>query len=90
VDTPEGRFVIRTSAAAYVFEFQKVQRGKFCGMPGEINGTMTIRRDPVRLHCSVVGVMDVNDPYLEALYASAPVKPPPHVEARTDAKSWRP
>jgi hypothetical protein len=74
VDTPQGRFVIRTSADAYVFEFQNVQREKFCGMPGEINGTMTIRRDPARPHCSVVGVMDANDPYLEALYGSAAVK----------------
>jgi len=76
VDTPQGRFVIRASADAYVFEFQNVQRGKFCGMPGEINGTMTIKRDPARPHCSVVGVMDTNDPYLEALYGSAPVKGP--------------
>jgi hypothetical protein len=76
VDTPQGRFVIRTSADAYVFEFQNVQRGKFCGMPGEINGTMTIKRDPARPHCSVVGIMDTNDPYLEALYGSAPVTRP--------------
>jgi hypothetical protein len=74
VDTPQGRFVIRTSADAYVFEFHNVQRGKFCGMPGEINGTMTIKRDPATPHCSVVGIMDTNDPYLEALYGSAPVK----------------
>jgi hypothetical protein len=74
VDTAQGRFVIRTSADAYVFEFQNVQRGKFCGMPGEINGTMMIKRDPARPHCSVVGIMDTNDPYLEALYGSAPVK----------------
>ncbi|HKA45061.1 MAG TPA: hypothetical protein VKF40_23965 [Burkholderiales bacterium] len=76
VDTPQGRFVIRTSTNAYVFEFQHVQRGKFCGMPGEINGTMTIKRDPASPHCSVVGVMDTNDPYLEALYGAAPVKEP--------------
>ena len=76
VDTPQGRFVIRTSADAYEFEFQNVQRGKFCGMPGEINGTMMIKRDPARSQCSVVGIMDTNDPYLEALYGSAPVKGP--------------
>jgi hypothetical protein len=75
VDTPHGRFVIRRSADAYVFEFQNVQRGKFCGMPGEINGTMMIKRDPAKLHCSVVGIMDTNDPYLERMYGSAPVEP---------------
>jgi hypothetical protein len=74
VHTSQGRFVIRTSADAYVFEFQNVQREKFCGMPGAINGTMTIKRDPVRPQCSAAGIMDANDPYLEALYGSTPVK----------------
>ena len=74
VETSQGRFVIRTSADAYVFEFQNVQRGKFCGMPGEINGTMTIKRDPATPHCSVLGVMDANDPYLDRLHGSAPVE----------------
>ena len=74
VVTPQGRFVIRTSAEVYVFEFQNVQRKQFCGMPGEINGTITIKRDPARPHCSVVGIMETNDPYLETLYGSAPVK----------------
>jgi len=77
VHTSEGHFVIRTTADAYVFEFQNVQRGKFCGMPGAINGTMTIKRDPARPQCSVVGIMDANDPYLAVLYGSAPVKRPP-------------
>jgi hypothetical protein len=74
VHTSQGRFVIRTTADAYVFEFQDVQREKFCGMPGAINGTMTIKRDPARSQCSVVGIMDANDPYLEALYGSTAVK----------------
>jgi hypothetical protein len=71
VHTPQGRFVIRTRADAYVFEFHDVQREKFCGMPGAINGAMMIKRDPVRSQCSVAGIMDANDPYLEALYGSA-------------------
>jgi hypothetical protein len=75
--TSEGRFVIRTRDDAYVFEFQNVQRGKFCGMPGAINGTMMIKRDPATSQCSVAGIMDTNDPYLEALYGSTPGKHPP-------------
>lgn len=74
VHAPQGRVVIRASADAYVFEFQNMQREKFCGMPGEINGTMTVKRDPAKAYCSVAGVMDANDPYLEALYGSAAVK----------------
>jgi hypothetical protein len=68
VDAPQGRFLIRTSAEAYVFEFERVQRRKFCGMPGEINGTMTIKRGSAQPQCSAVGIMDTNDPYLDALY----------------------
>lgn len=70
VDTPHGRFHIRTRADAYVFEFEHVQRRKFCGMPGEINGTMTIKRNPGAPHCSMTGIMDTNDPYLDGLYKS--------------------
>lgn len=68
VHTPQGRFLIRTRPDAYVFEFEQVQRGKYCGMPGEINGTMTIRRGVAPPQCSVSGIMDTNDTYLDTLY----------------------
>jgi hypothetical protein len=67
VHTPEGRFLIRTLKNAYVFEFEQVQRGRYCGMPGTINGSMTIKRVGKR-ECSVKGIMDTNDPYLDSLY----------------------
>ena len=68
VDTPQGRFHIRTRAEAYEFQFEHVQRRKFCGMPGEINGTMTIKRGAGATQCSATGIMDTNDPYLDGLY----------------------
>ena len=68
VHTSDGRFVIRTRPDAYVFEFEQVRRGRFCGMPGDINGTMTIKRKTARPECSVSGIMDANDPYLDSLY----------------------
>lgn len=67
VHTPEGRFLIRTMKDAYVFEFEEVHRGRHCGMPGFINGTMTIKRYGKR-DCAVQGIMDPNDTYLDALY----------------------
>jgi len=70
VHTPEGRFLIRTRADAYVFEFEHVRRQKFCGMPGEINGTMTVKRGSAKPECSVAGIMDTNDRYLDNLYKS--------------------
>ena len=68
VHTPQGRFLIRTQASAYVFEFEQVQRNRYCGMPGEINGTMTIKRGTGKPECSVSGIMDTNDSYLDNLY----------------------
>jgi hypothetical protein len=68
VDTPQGRFHIRTRADAYEFQFEHVQRRKFCGMPGEINGTMIIKRATATPQCSATGIMDTNDPYLDRLY----------------------
>lgn len=70
VYTPQGRFLIRTRADAFVFEFERVQRRKFCGMPGEINGTMTVKRGSGKPQCSAAGVLDTNDPYLDELYNS--------------------
>jgi hypothetical protein len=68
VHTPDGRFLIRTMKDAYVFEFEQVNRYRHCGMPGVINGTMTIKRFVRKPDCSVSGVMDTNDTYLDALY----------------------
>ena len=70
VHTPQGRYLIRTSADAYVFEFEDVQRQKFCGMPGAINGTMTVKRGSDKPECSAAGIMDTNDPFLDSLYKS--------------------
>ena len=65
--TPQGRFLIQTGKDAYVFEFEQVQRTKFCGMPGTINGSMTLKRGSATPECTVVGLMDANDEYLETL-----------------------
>jgi hypothetical protein len=67
VQTPQGIFVIRASVRSYIFEFQKISRQKFCGMLGHINGTMTVMRSTNPPQCSVVGVLDANDEYLENL-----------------------
>lgn len=67
VQTPQGVFLIRANAQSYTFEFQRVARQKFCGMPGQINGTMTILRGSQPPQCSVAGILDANDPYLENL-----------------------
>lgn len=58
VQSPNGMFVVRTKADAYEFEFFDVERMKFCGMMGYINGTMTVKRKASPAECNVIGVMD--------------------------------
>lgn len=61
VQTPQGMFLIRTEADAYVFEFQDIERRKFCGMEGHTNGTMRIKRKSAVPECSVAGLLDRDD-----------------------------
>ena len=58
VQTPQGSFVIHADSEAYVFEFQNVQRVKYCGMYGSINGTMTVLRNASPPRCTVAGILD--------------------------------
>jgi len=61
VQTPQGLFLIRTLPNAYEFEFLDVERQKFCGMEGSINGKMTIQRRITNPECSVAGLLDHED-----------------------------
>ncbi|MBX3650518.1 MAG: hypothetical protein KF771_03955 [Burkholderiales bacterium] len=58
VQTPQGLFLIRTSSEAWEFEFLEVERQKFCGMEGHINGRMIIKRRVSNPECSVTGLLD--------------------------------
>lgn len=61
VQTPQGLFLIRSSSDAYEFEFLEIERQKFCGMEGYINGKMTILRRVSTPQCSVAGLLDHDD-----------------------------
>lgn len=61
VQTPDGRFIIRTRKDAYEIEFQAVERRTFCRTPGHINGTMTISRGPGKRVCSAAGFGNAAD-----------------------------
>jgi len=58
VQTPHGSFVIRAEADAYVFEFRDVERMRWCGMFGTINGRMKILRNSPVPNCTAEGIMD--------------------------------
>lgn len=61
VQTPHGSFLIHVSSNAYEFEFFDVERQKYCGMEGYINGAMTIQRKHANPQCSVAGLLDRDD-----------------------------
>lgn len=52
----KGRLRIEHNGGAYRFAFFDVDRGRYCGMPGKINGSLTVTRG--KSSCEVEGVMD--------------------------------
>ena len=52
----KGKLRIERMGDAYRFAFFDVDRRRYCGMPGKINGSLTVTRGKSR--CEVEGVMD--------------------------------
>jgi hypothetical protein len=52
----KGIFVIDHKGGTYRFVFRDIDRGRYCGMDGKINGTLTVTRG--KNHCGLQGVMD--------------------------------
>jgi hypothetical protein len=56
VDLERGLFLIEHRKDEYRFVFRDVDRERYCGMDGTINGSLTIRKGTER--CELIGVMD--------------------------------
>jgi hypothetical protein len=52
----KGVFLVDRKGAAYRFVFRDVDRERYCGMDGKINGTLTVIRG--KSQCVVHGIMD--------------------------------
>jgi hypothetical protein len=52
----KGHFLIDGKRGTYRFHFRGVDRGRYCGMDGKINGSLTVMRG--KRSCIVEGVMD--------------------------------
>ena len=78
VNLERGLFLIEHGKGEYRFVFRGIDRERYCGMDGTINGTLTIRKDSER--CELAGIMDEGVPLGQA-YAhaepSTPAAPPP-------------
>ena len=76
VNAERGVFMIEHGKGEYRFVFNDVDRERYCGMDGALNGSLTIRRGSER--CEVAGIMEEGVPlgqavaYMEAAAAAAP------------------
>lgn len=52
----KGVMVIDRKIGSFRFEFQDIDRMRYCGMSGKINGSLTVTRGQIK--CVVEGVMD--------------------------------
>jgi hypothetical protein len=85
VSTDRGVFLIEHSHGEYRFVFRDVDRERFCGMDGTMNGTLTLRKGSE--HCEIAGIMEEGVPlgqavaYMEQNAAAAAVAVAPAAPA---------
>ena len=92
VKLQRGDFLIERDKGVYRFVFRDIDRERYCGMDGTINGSLTVRKGSER--CEVSGIMEEGVPlgqawaHLEAppaatASAASPTEPPNHVAQRS-------
>ena len=64
VSLEHGLFLIEHGKSEYRFVFRDVDRERYCGMDGTINGTLTIRKGSER--CELTGIMEEGVPLGQA------------------------
>ena len=64
VSTTRGQFLIEHQKSVYRFVFRNVDRERYCGMDGKINGTLVIRKGSER--CELAGIMEEGTPLGQA------------------------
>jgi hypothetical protein len=79
VSVEKGLFLIEHGKGEYRFVFRDVDRERYCGMDGTINGTLTIRKGSEV--CQLAGIMEEGTPlgqaYAEVGEQTAPVAAAP-------------
>jgi hypothetical protein len=64
VSMQHGLFLIEHGKGEYRFVFRDIDRQRFCGMAGTINGTLTLRKGSE--HCELTGIMEEGVPLGQA------------------------
>lgn len=67
VSVERGLFMIEQNKGEYRFVFRDVDRERYCGMEGTINGTLTVRKGSER--CELAGIMEEGVPLGQAVAA---------------------
>ena len=78
VSLERGLFLIEHRKNAYRFVFRDIDRERYCGMDGTINGTLTIRKGSE--HCQLTGIMEEGVPLGQA-FPNVPQSETPAVSA---------
>ena len=73
VDFARGLFVIEHGKGTYRFVFRDIDRERYCGMDGTINGTLTIRKGSEV--CELAGIMEEGTPLGQAYAYAEPAEP---------------
>ena len=94
VNLERGLFLIEHHKGEYRFVFRDIDRERYCGMDGTINGTLTIRKGSER--CELTGIMEEGVPLGQAVaHTEQHQHPQPQqasssVAARAVAPIWQP
>ncbi len=96
VSLEQGLFLIEHGTGQYRFVFRDIDRERYCGMDGTLNGTLTIRKGSER--CEVAGIMEEGVPLGQAYAhleqtpvtaaANAPAASPAASPARAPLSKW--
>jgi hypothetical protein len=79
IDLERGLFMVEQRKGEYRFDFRGIDRERYCGMDGQINGTLTIRKGSER--CELTGIMEEGVALGQA-YAHVETSAPTVVAAR--------
>jgi hypothetical protein len=86
VNAERGTFLIEHGKGDYRLVFRDVDRERYCGMDGTINGTLTIRKGSER--CEIAGIMEEGVPLGQAVaYAEAAAAAEPAATTAVPAKA---
>ena len=75
VNLDRGAFLIEHRKGEYHFIFRDIDRERYCGMDGQINGSLTIRKGSEQ--CELTGVMEEGIALGQAFVNREEDKPPP-------------